>query len=344
MRTAETTLPLAGMPRFPTLDGWRGISILLVLAGHLFPLGPKYLHMNECIAAFGMAIFFTLSGFLITTTLLYRPSVTEFLIRRLCRIVPLAWLFTLIALAFAKASLQYYIAQILFVSNLPPFWLTDYTGHLWSLCVEMQFYIAIALIYFAFGRRGLCSIPVLCVAVTAHRIQDHALVSIVTSVRVDEILAGGALALICNTDRLTWLRRFLGRVNPFALFALAVAASNTLLGQICYLRPYFVAGMVGATLFYEGRTARFLRAKWLAYIAAVSYALYILHPIVGWGWLGSGSKLEKYAKRIPELAAVFGLAHLSTFYFEDFWIRKGKQWIKSLRLDSSKHAAEVAPP
>jgi hypothetical protein len=38
-----------------------------------------------------------------------------------------------------------------------------------------------------------------------------------------------------------------------------------------------------------------------------------------------------YAKRIPELAAVFGLAHLSTFYYEDFWIRKGKNWSKRLR-------------
>jgi peptidoglycan/LPS O-acetylase OafA/YrhL len=65
---------------------------------------------------------FTLSGFLITTILLYRPSVAEFLIRRLCRIVPLAWLFTLIAVTLAKVSFHYYIAQILFFSNLPRFW------------------------------------------------------------------------------------------------------------------------------------------------------------------------------------------------------------------------------
>jgi peptidoglycan/LPS O-acetylase OafA/YrhL len=342
MRIAETTLPLAGMPRFMALDGWRGISILLVLAGHLFPLGPKYLNMNECIAALGMAIFFTLSGFLITTTLLYRPSVAEFLIRRLCRIVPLVWLFTLVALTLAKVSFHYYIAQMLFFSNLPPFWLTDYTGHLWSLCVEMQFYVAIALTFLAFGRRGLWSIPFFCLLVTAHRIQEHELVSIVTSVRVDEILAGGTLALICNTDGLPWIRKFLGRVNPFALLILAVAASNTLSGQICYLRPYVVAGMVGTTLFHEGRTAHFLKVKWLAYIAAISYALYILHPIVEWGWLGSGTKFVKYAKRIPELVAVFGLAHLSTFYFEDFWIRKGKQWIERLSLHRKTHAADGA--
>jgi peptidoglycan/LPS O-acetylase OafA/YrhL len=319
---------MPGMPRFPSLDGWRAISILLVLAGHLFPLGPKAYLINESVAALGMAIFFTLSGFLITTTLLYRPSVREFLIRRLCRIVPLAWLFTVIALTIAQAPRSFYFAQLFFYSNFPPFWLTAYTGHLWSLCVEMQFYLAVAAIFLVFGRRGLWSIPALCLIVTAHRIQQHELLSIVTSVRVDEILAGGTLALVCNTSHLSWIRKFLTWVSPFALLPFAFAASNQLSGGLDYLRPYLVASMVGSTLLYVSKpvATRHLELKWLAYIAAISYALYILHPMVDWGWLGSGSKAIKYAKRIPALAAVFGLAHLSTFYFEDFWIRKGKDW------------------
>jgi peptidoglycan/LPS O-acetylase OafA/YrhL len=325
---AQTVSPMPGMPRYPALDGWRAVSILCVLAGHLFPLGPKAYAVNECIAMLGMAIFFTLSGFLITTTLLYRPRVSEFLIRRLCRIVPLAWLFTVIALTVAQSPVSFYFAQLLFYSNIPPFWLTDYTGHLWSLCVEMQFYVAIAAIFLAFGRRGLWSIPVLCLLVTAHRVQQHEFVSIVTSVRVDEILAGGTLALVCHTAHLSWIRRFLTWASPLALLPFAVAASNTLSRELDYLRPYLVASMVGSTLFYVRKPAvtRHLEKKWLAYVAAISYALYILHPMVGWGWLGSGSKTIRYVKRIPALAAVFGMAHLSTFYFEDFWIRKGKEW------------------
>ncbi len=62
--------------------------------------------------------------------------------------------------------------------------------------------------------------------------------------------------------------------------------------------------------------------------------------MVGWGWLGSGSKVVKYIKRGPELAAVFGLAHLSTFYFEDYWIRFGKAWSK--RVSSGKSRPAVA--
>lgn len=313
--------------RFPVLDGWRAISILLVMGGHLFPLGPKALNVNEAVAALGMAIFFTLSGFLITTTLINRPSVTEFLIRRLCRIVPLAWAFTVVALWLARAPGADYAAQLLFYSNMPPFWLTTHTGHLWSLCVEMQFYMAIAAVVGIFGRRGLWAIPVVCVAVTAHRIQQHELLSIVTSVRVDEILSGGTLALICATPKLESLRRFIALANPFALLVIALFAANTLCGPLDYLRPYLVSCMVGSTIFRDRRTTEFLKARPMAYIAEISYALYIFHPVAM--WLEPGSKLVKYALRIPELVAVFGLAHLSTFHFEAFWIRKGKEWGKA---------------
>ena len=56
--------------RFLPLDGWRGLSIILVLLGHLFPLGPKLWAMNGAIAATGMSLFFILSGFLILNVLI----------------------------------------------------------------------------------------------------------------------------------------------------------------------------------------------------------------------------------------------------------------------------------
>ena len=326
----EALTPVSGMPRYPVLDGWRGVSILLVMAGHLLPLGPKRLTLNGIAATLGMAIFFTLSGFLITTTLFYRPNVTEFLIRRFCRILPLAWLFTVVALTLAGASFSVFRAQLLFYSNLPPFWITDFTPHLWSLCVEMQFYVAIALICLLFGRRGLWSIPFFCLLVTAYRIETHTLISIVTIIRVDEILAGGTLALVCNDRHLGGVRKFLTWISPLAIMPFAIASASQYGGPFNYLRPYLVAGMVGSTLLYHRTPSvtRYLHAKSLAYLAEISYALYIFHPMVQWGWLGRGSAVIKYAKRAPAFVVVFGLAHLSSFYYEKFWIRKGKEWSK----------------
>ena len=119
------------MPQHPVLDGWRAISILVVLAAHMLPLGPKRFDLNASVGALGMSLFFTLSGFLITKTLIYRPSVPQFLIRRFCRILPLAWLFMLVALPLARAPFTgVYVGNFLFFANLPPFFLTDLTGHL----------------------------------------------------------------------------------------------------------------------------------------------------------------------------------------------------------------------
>jgi hypothetical protein len=76
--------------------------------------------------------------------------------------------------------------------------------------------------------------------------------------------------------------------------------------------------MVRSTLFQEGRTVEYLKVKWVAYLATIS--LGSLHPASD-RWMGVArvrTNAVKYAKRIPEIAAVFGLAHLSTFYFEDF--------------------------
>lgn len=62
------------------LDGWRGISILIVLASYMLPLGRKHLRANGAAGVFGMILFFALSGFLITSTMIHDPSVRNFLI------------------------------------------------------------------------------------------------------------------------------------------------------------------------------------------------------------------------------------------------------------------------
>ncbi len=55
--------------RLGSLDGWRAISILGVLAAHMLPLGPSRWGLNALAGDAGMSLFFTLSGFLIASTL-----------------------------------------------------------------------------------------------------------------------------------------------------------------------------------------------------------------------------------------------------------------------------------
>ena len=142
--------------RLGVLDGWRGISILLVLLGHLFPMGLKAWALNGAVAGAGMAIFFTLSGFLITSVLLKGDTIRAFLIHRVMRIVPLAWLAMVLTLAFIGADAALYPPHLLFYANLfPTRWRAP--AILEPVRLEMQFYVAVALIVIVAtgGRRAV---------------------------------------------------------------------------------------------------------------------------------------------------------------------------------------------
>ena len=124
---------------------------------------PEVLGLNGMIATSGMSLFFFLSGFLIVSMLSRNDNVLSFLVRRVCRIVPLAWAFLIVVYVLLAPALKYgkptSCSMRIFRSHR--FWIETgrlfmaNSSHFWSLCVEMQFYAAIALVVALGGRRGL---------------------------------------------------------------------------------------------------------------------------------------------------------------------------------------------
>ena len=156
----------------PALDGLRGLAILFVLLAHFDHLTRSQLSGAGQV---GVTVFFTLSGFLITSLLLGeraktgRVSMTRFYRRRALRLLP-----ALYATVFVALVLQAYVrpmnvtpdlmvAVLLSVSN---FWAIDHSfntalGHTWSLGIEEQFYLvwpALVLLGLRWGRRGVATI------------------------------------------------------------------------------------------------------------------------------------------------------------------------------------------
>lgn len=304
--------------RLAMLDGWRALSICSVLAAHMLPLGTSRWNLNGSVAVAGMAVFFTLSGFLIVSILLRDPSIGRFLVRRIARIVPLAWLALVLTLPLQHAASSVWFANFLFYANLPPFRLAPWSSHFWSLGVEMQFYMAIAAVVLLFGRRGLSLIPVVAIFVTTLRIIEGAQVSIVTWLRVDEILAGGALALIIHNDPSGRWRRRLSQLPFWPVALLAAMSADPTFGWLNYARPYLVATAVGITIERPvAGLSPLLVSRPAAYLARISYALYVVHQFTVVGWLGEGTRIVKYAKRPLCLIITFTLAHISTFRFEN---------------------------
>ena len=153
------------MRRIPELDALRGLSALLIVALHL-GLGPT------C-PAFARAVdlFFVLSGYLITATILEHrgppASSGTSTPRRALRIWPIYYL-ALLGFAFVvnpirrrPHRLDGLWAHLTYTQNLPYYWgdrippFSPWFRHTWTLAIEEQFYLLWPLLAMRAGRRWL---------------------------------------------------------------------------------------------------------------------------------------------------------------------------------------------
>ena len=304
--------------RLEVLDGWRALSILAVIAGHWLPLGPAAWSFNAASAASGMALFFCLSGFLIAKLLHSDPTISDFLVKRVFRIVPLAWLAMLVLALANNASASTWAANFGFYANIPPADLMRGGEHLWSLCVEVQFYLFAAILVGVAGKRGLFVLPILALCVTTLRISAGEVISIVTWHRVDEILMGAAVALVWIKYPPQAASRIPVWLSPLAL-GLLLVSSLPQSGAFGYLRPYWAALAIGCSLYaFPAIMGQFWKGRLARYVAEISYSLYVWHIILQSTALGGEGldTLQKYLLRIPLALLTWLVAHISTRYYE----------------------------
>jgi len=311
--------------RINKLDGVRAASIILVLITHLFPVKIGGSSYNELTGMLGMALFFGLSGYLISVQACKITSAKQFLMRRLLRVVPSAWLCIAIVACFVPISWGNAIRYGLFIANIPQQTLASPLDHLWSLCVEVQFYVAVAGLM-VFGMTYVRNyVAVFLVFVTILRITMGVNGTSITWYRIDDILAGATMGFLLQSQWRNKLRHWLGDIRllflvcPLLLLSAHIPHDGSI-NIISYFRPYLCASFLAIIICTENmKLDRILGGKTARYIATISYALYIWHIPLAATWLGSGDLLEKYAKRPLLLAVLMLVAHFSTFYYERFF-------------------------
>jgi peptidoglycan/LPS O-acetylase OafA/YrhL len=203
----------------------RGAAFLLVFFGHALPAAM----LRFVPPAFGVTVFFVLSGYLITTLLRKEfdrngtVSLRQFYLRRALRILPpfyivlaLSSILTAVHAIDGQVTLPALGAYVLHAAN---YWhiyrgldeIPGGTSVYWSLSVEEHFYLLFPMLYWAMRRWRLSSrqqlgvILGLCAAVLAWRgvligafHVDHERVYRASDTRVDSILFGCALAVYGN--------------------------------------------------------------------------------------------------------------------------------------------------
>ncbi len=318
------------MPYTRQIDGLRFFSFLAVF---LFHCQPGRLWFG----AYGVHLFFTLSGFLITYLLLAseRPSLLQtvgvFYARRSLRIFPAYYLALLLVLLLGEPRFAAWHATYLFnvrvfvasvAGNANPI-LTNYKGtgtHFWSLCVEEQFYLVYPVLFLLVprARRALFLVGMLLLSMASRAylaaFHPTTLYGLLLPVCA-EYLAWGALAAL-----LLQQKRFPAIPNGFLLWGglLGTLALCTLprpadLGPIqLQFQPgwmqtiralAFTALIVGLWRDSTSWPARFLSWAPLVYLGKISYGLYLYHLLT----------FEPYAalvRGLPWVASIHDLALL----------------------------------
>ena len=330
----------------PTLDGWRAISIILVLFNHsnvsvTIPWIGPFLEQLSVHGSSGVWIFFAISGVLICGRMLQeeqkhcRISLRNFYIRRAFRILPPAMLF-LLTLAILSPILG--TTRLELFSSL--FFFRNYvltglgathwfTGHFWSLAVEEHFYLLLPGIMVFFPKRRVWVLGGLTCSVIAWRWWEHRVgndVGYRTDLVIDALLISALFAIAANNDRCAaYLRRFLAPLSSAVLLAMYVALLYIKVPFHLVLQSMILPLVLLGTSQHPGNLiGRFLESALLRWIGRLSYSLYLWQELFFCGReLHSPLPLGVLEQWPLKIVGLFGCACISYYALERPMMRLG---------------------
>ena len=293
------------MERNALIDGFRGLSIGLVVVGHLMqfrfqdylqlpPIAiPGYtdefipqlpFNFGHLLGDIGVNLFFIISGFLITSLLLHEEtkrgsiSVRAFYTRRILRILPAFYAYLLAIAALTLIGLVHVpYSNILrsgaFLSDLHRFPSHWFVAHTWSLSVEEQFYILWPALLIVFAKaRGWLGLAIFVGLLALSPVSPLA-------TRFAYIAIGALYAMSPRVKREIDAigARSWAPLLAIGLFAIAVMPPGVVfLDNILNAAgPVLLAVLFFGALAKQGPLCRLVDMVWLQRLGLISYSVYL---------------------------------------------------------------------
>lgn len=311
--------------RLDALDGMRGLAALLVVVYHftarwtpptnaecLYPYGAglyEQLPWLRFLGAYGVNLFFLISGFVMVMTLERSSGLPDFIVRRASRLWPTMLVCATLTTLFVNGSgithrfattagwtvkPADYLLSVCFID--PAFigrilridGLTWVDGVYWTLWIEVRFYALVAVVFWLAGSARRFAWGWLAV-------EALSLLVLVLSAR-ESPWAHWTAKLILQPDYLSWftigIAAFFywhGRVTLpvilmaiLALIGLVVLATTHLLGTTAESLALEVAVLsTFALIILRTPLAELFRMRWAVVLGMASYPLYMFHEKVG---------------------------------------------------------------
>ena len=293
----------------PQFEGLRALAVLTVMVDHFgadvpnFPL-PDWIHLG----ATGVRLFLVLSGYFITASLRRARGRMEsdglsagkvmraFYWRRFLRISPAYGVYVVIALILGLGTIRQnwawvFTGTVNWLIALKNEWPLA-SSHLWSICVQEQFYLLWPLFILLLPRRWMLQI-IISVALAGVAFRIGCVIFSVPMI-ARWVLPFGSLDSLAAGAALGWCG---GRLRPgragwliaAICFSMLTLAAIWRIGDGMRLRSVMVEPLEAAAFAvlvartatgFDGYIARFLTLPGLVFAGRISYGLYIYHILV----------------------------------------------------------------
>lgn len=328
----------AAAHRIDILDIARGLAALAVVLFHYSVILPRFIPDAATIPVkftygfYGVHLFFVVSGFVILMTL-ERSNVRQFVISRLARLYPAYWLACLLTFGILTAfqPFPYAIGFGEFLVNLTM--LQDFVkvppidGVYWSLSYELGFY---AFMFALFGLRlqrfaAVLPFYMIAGAVLFHfaaRHIPHPLHLLLMVNQYSHLFGCGLALYLLRTRGSSWLHWSAVAVTPLVQM-LYDDMTGLVAGGI-------IAALMSAACLPRLDAPR--AARPLLWLGSISYALYLVHQMLGFaalGWL-QAQGWGPWAATLATVAGALLLAHAITYYFERPFSARMKRALRAI--------------
>lgn len=325
------------MPR-PNLDFLRALAVLLVLAAHVAGYTIHTNRVTFALGQLGVMLFFVHTSLVLMLSLERQPLagaalLRAFYIQRACRIYPLCAVMLLVIYLCMDARWTPFevLANLLLVQNLV--YAPYMSAVLWSLCLEVQMYLLLPLLFLWCRRRRVRWLLALWLLSVPLAMLQPLLSARLNVIEFSPCFLAGVLAWrLQGKARLpAWLWPLLLALAGAAFVAYAEPRANN------YGR-WAVCLALGLAIPWlrELATRRLNRA--CQFVARYSYGIYLFHPLLLSLSFRTLAALHPVAQWSVFLGLLVLLAGLGYHLVELPMIRLGARW------SASQGQAGVAAP
>lgn len=333
---------------FGGLDGLRAIAALSVLFSHI---QIEYGYLFNGIkggwdaASYGVSVFFTLSGFLITYLLLIEKEkggdvrIFKFYMRRVLRIWPLYYLYLFLVgcVLYCHGILTPSYFWYIFMGANIPYCIggaLPYIAHLWSIGVEEQFY----LIWPWIMKKVTSVKPLVCMLlvliaikfILRYALESPLLYTIVGVNRFEQMILGGLFALLLKENNVKLLDNYVSQVISWAIFLAIMFLGVKIPGPTEHLLLGFATACIIIGQIRTKHAIINLDWKPLRFLGKISYGIYVTHPLIlclfGLFPMPTNIGIRVLFNIAIILVTIF-ISYLSYVYYESYFLRKKKYYI-----------------